>query len=440
MSPTAGSASRGGTYLPRPVLRLADGRILKRGALCGEINDANRDITVDTTPEMQWDLRHTAPGCDPETNPAYDPVRWERFFTYEFAALSVIADCLPGGREARQAATPEAEGGNYSNKDSAYIYAHLSRKFGDVLVVRGKLPRTPRTYGGQRRMGRGQMRYWSLCSGESRVTTYTPDCVWDRVVPIDRRRRYTIVVSKAADRPSNARRACGVAWLKWPQRGDGAGDPDYGFLIMRNMLVNPRFQQAIQRVDPGRHRAAGDGRLLPERRVHVAGGVRGTRLRLIRRAFEAVAPRYGGLSVQPSTAVCAPSDRSPHIVQHGRGHCASLSRPGASDSRDRSASRDFDRWLHATQRPRVECLPTTDCGHVRTLTLPWLPRQRASMTLPRSGASRGSATTGSTPPRASSTARRGSRRGRLRRRLVGDGSSVAASSNGRDGDLELCRR
>ena len=246
--PDRGLALSGGTYLPRPVLRLADGRILRRGALCAEINDANRDITVDTTPEMQWDLRHTAPGCDPQTNPAYDPVRWERFFTYEFAALSVIADCLPGGREARQAATPEPEGGNYSNKDSAYIYAHFSRHFGDVLVVRGKLPRTPRTYGGQRRMGRGQMRYWSLCSGESRVTTYTPDCVWDRAVPIDRRRRYTIVVSKAADRPANARRACGFAWLKWPQRGDGAGDPDYGFLIIRNMLVNPRFRHAIQRV------------------------------------------------------------------------------------------------------------------------------------------------------------------------------------------------
>ena len=68
-------------------------------------------------------------------------------------------------------------------------------------------------------------------------------------MPLNRRRFYTVVVSKAADRPRNARRACGVAWLKWPQRGDGAGDPDYGFLIMRNMLVNPRFKRAIQEVE-----------------------------------------------------------------------------------------------------------------------------------------------------------------------------------------------
>ena len=30
--------------------------------------------------------------------------------------------------------------------------------------------------------------------------------------------------------------------------GDGAGDPNYGALIMRNMLASPDFAQAIQRV------------------------------------------------------------------------------------------------------------------------------------------------------------------------------------------------
>ena len=31
---------------------------------------------------------------------------------------------------------PEVEGGFYTNRDSAYIYSHLSREFGRVLVVR----------------------------------------------------------------------------------------------------------------------------------------------------------------------------------------------------------------------------------------------------------------------------------------------------------------
>jgi hypothetical protein len=88
-----------------------------------------------------------------------------------------------------------------------------------------------------------------LCTGESGVTVRTPDGLADRQVPIDRKRRYTIVVSKRADRPANARPRCGVGWLDWGERGDGVGDPDYGLLLLRNMLVSPRFAEAIQNVE-----------------------------------------------------------------------------------------------------------------------------------------------------------------------------------------------
>ena len=44
-------------------------------------------------------------------------------------------------------------------------------------------------------------------------------------------------------------------WLDWGERGDGAGDPDYGLLILRNMLASPSFSHAIQRVQrPGTER------------------------------------------------------------------------------------------------------------------------------------------------------------------------------------------
>jgi len=246
--PDRGLGLLGGKPLPRPRLELADGSVLRGEQACAAINDPNREITVDTTPEYQWETARAAPGCDGETNPAYDPPRWERFFTFEFAAVSVITDCTEAGREARQADTPEVKGGNYSNRDSAYIYSHLAQEFGPVYVVEAKLPRTPTTRDGRKRMRRGQMRFWSLCTGESRVTTFTPDCLADRQVPIDRKRRYTIAVSKRGDRPANARRRCGFGWLDWGERGDGAGDSGYGLLIMRNMLVSPSFAHAIQRV------------------------------------------------------------------------------------------------------------------------------------------------------------------------------------------------
>jgi hypothetical protein len=76
----------------------------------------------------------------------------------------------------------------------------------------------------------------------------TPDCLADRQVLKRSGRSYTIAVSTAADRPRNARARCRIAWLDWGERGDGAGDPNYGLLIMRNMLVSPGYERAIQRV------------------------------------------------------------------------------------------------------------------------------------------------------------------------------------------------
>ena len=61
----------------------------------------------------------------------------------------MISDCTEAGREARlRRREPDAEGGYYSNRDSAYIFAHLAREFGPVVVVEGRLPRIPRTPSG----------------------------------------------------------------------------------------------------------------------------------------------------------------------------------------------------------------------------------------------------------------------------------------------------
>ena len=67
---------------------------------------------------------------------------------------------------------------------------------------------------------------------------------------------YTIVTSLARDRPSNATARCGVAFIPWPKDGDGAGHPDDGFLIVRNMLLSPSFHHAVQNTTtPGDEKA-----------------------------------------------------------------------------------------------------------------------------------------------------------------------------------------
>lgn len=246
----------GGSGLPAAQLELADGTALDPAATCEEINDPNRDITVQTVPAAVWKGARSAPPCDPATNPAYDPIRWERFFNVDYASLAVISDCTDEGREARLAMGGDLKGGFYSNRDSAYIYAHLSQAFGPVVVVEGRLPRFPRTYTEPRRMPDAELRWWSLCTGESRVTTRTPDCLADRQVLERSGRNYTIAISTKANRPSNARASCGIAWLDWGDRGDGAGDPNYAALVMRNMLVSDDYEQAIQRItEPGQEPA-----------------------------------------------------------------------------------------------------------------------------------------------------------------------------------------
>ena len=83
----------------------------KKDAACGQINDSNRDIPVQTIPAPAWQTARSTPPCDPETNPAVDPPRWERFFNLDYASLAVISDCTEAGREARLAMDPDVEGG-----------------------------------------------------------------------------------------------------------------------------------------------------------------------------------------------------------------------------------------------------------------------------------------------------------------------------------------
>lgn len=76
----------------------------------------------------------------------------------------------------------------------------------------------------------GQLRYWSICSGLE--TTQYIACVSDEHIPLDANGDYNIMVSSPADRPRNAREACGFAWLPMGPRS---------FMYIRNILPSPDF-------------------------------------------------------------------------------------------------------------------------------------------------------------------------------------------------------
>lgn len=134
--------------------------------------------------------------------------------------------------------TGKLPGGLGENVDNKYVYAYLSQEWGKVLLLKGKMPTTPRTYDGEPvTTGGQQLRYWSMCTANR--TTQTYGCVNDETVQVDKFGYFTIAISTAANRPANATDACGVSWLPW-------GLDPKGIVYMRNMLPSPTFTHAVQ--------------------------------------------------------------------------------------------------------------------------------------------------------------------------------------------------
>ncbi len=229
----------GGVGLPVPELHLANGAVRKGQAACRTVGAMTGPLPLTTLPKAIYEALRDQAG-EPATFPAMPrPV----FLAYYNTTFSI--NC---GYHRKCSGHPARIGGQYSNIDNQYMASFVNRGFGagPVLVLHGKLPTTPKTGPTVKRMGSGQLRYWSMCQNESLYTTIGSGCVYDSQVPVNRQGYYTIVTSLTRDRPSNAIARCGVAWIPWPARGDGDGHLDDGLLIVRNMLPSPSFHHAIQ--------------------------------------------------------------------------------------------------------------------------------------------------------------------------------------------------
>jgi hypothetical protein len=238
-----GTDVAGGEPLPAFTLVGADGSRVGGEEACARINTVDHDVQTSppTTLEQWEDLIHT-PGLDPAVAPARRRPFFERFFN---APYNFIGDFRP---ETRAGMPPTDGGGAFSNADTRYIYAAINRRFGPVMVLRGKLPTFPATQNGETVMGTGELRYWSICTNETPVSGRAVDCASDFQVRLAGDRRYRIVVSRRADRPRNAVGRCGVTWLDWGAQTEVPEQPGYGLIIVRNMLADPGFAHAAQSI------------------------------------------------------------------------------------------------------------------------------------------------------------------------------------------------
>lgn len=250
----------GGVKIPTPELTLAGGKVLKGKALCAALN-SNHEYRASTVPVPVYNALVNSPGKDPLTNPAEADFDFIKFFNLK---LSLARYGTQAAFDAAWEANPVEIGTLYANNDARYMTGAFSSRFGKLLVIKGSMPTTPRTWRGNRRARKAQLVEWDMCTMESVVTTRTHRCLFDEQVPLKgKQRRYTIVVGKAADRPWNAKRKCGVAFLAADPDGDGVGRKDAGLLLTRNVIPSKRFRHSIQRVTSPYNAAKIMGRYYP---------------------------------------------------------------------------------------------------------------------------------------------------------------------------------
>lgn len=240
--PDDGKAPNGGVNLPDPELSLPDGRVLSGSDACKMLKTRQPlqiSLNAVGVPPSEYRTLINKPG-KPDTWPSKIPAEWFIQLDRE-SLLGIYTGYI--NPEARR-----SEGGFYPNLDNHYVRTIINRKHGPVFLLRGKAPTTPKTYGGDKVMGDGELRYWSVCSNQGFANTRVNDCLFDEEIPLDPRGYYTIVVSREEDRPRNAIPECGIGWLPMAEDGDGLFDPDVTIVQIRHMLTAPGFEQSVQRV------------------------------------------------------------------------------------------------------------------------------------------------------------------------------------------------
>lgn len=239
-----GTDETAGAGLPLPVLTMADGKVLRGPESCQALRTRQPlqlDPAAMAVPMVKYQELLAAAKAKGDTYPATNPPTFYQQLDRE--ALYGIYLGTPVNPNARK-----SEGGFYPNLDNQYIRTILHRKLGKVFVLRAKAPTTPKTFKGDAKMGSGDLRYWSWCSNQGFANTRVNACAYDEQIPVGPDGFYTLVVSRAADRPRNATPQCGITWLPMADDGDGAGEDDVTILQLRHMLGMGEFKNAVQNV------------------------------------------------------------------------------------------------------------------------------------------------------------------------------------------------
>ena len=234
----------GGVALPDVELHLADGKVLKAEEACQASMSPMRGKQLPSSVDPRaWVVLTHLPGVDTRNVGAKDEpvVQLQAFFNRK----QVVTDMfLPKLHDP----APPLLGGWWSSLATRYGYTYLSRNFGKVYVMTGKMPTVPKTWHGETQNAPdADMRYMSICTAGALTSAVTPDCIYDeQLLPtVDNSGRFMVVISREADRPRNAKQECGVSWIEMGN-GDGmpSGSSEFSMIINRHTQVNPQFKNS----------------------------------------------------------------------------------------------------------------------------------------------------------------------------------------------------
>ena len=256
----------GGVGVPKVELQTADGKVLSEQEACAATDAPRRGKQVPVTVSKKlWLALNSLPWRPADRTPAanFEVAPMVKFYNREHLIVDTFFPLIPSDGMAVE------KGGFWSNPVTRYGFTYLSQAYGKVYVVHGKMPRTPRTWDGDPApMNQDvDMRYWSLCTSTAPPIGNTVDCVTDENVQpiVDKQGNYSVVVSRATERPANAIEKCGVTWMEYGT-GDGipGGSKDFGVVINRHTLVNPKFQNSWFNVKKVHGEAEALGSYLPQ--------------------------------------------------------------------------------------------------------------------------------------------------------------------------------
>ncbi len=105
--------------------------------------------------------------------------------------------------------------GNYPNQHITYLHTALSTDFGEIAIIKWKVPSTPDTKNGGSRFTHDEdLRYWSMCLGGMNATN-SSDCIIDDQARVDDEGYAVLAIGPDDDELRKLAEAKNINYMQW---------------------------------------------------------------------------------------------------------------------------------------------------------------------------------------------------------------------------------